>query len=116
MSTSLINSIRSNPRTNNHRAGDKQISESQTIVLGKFSIETSILEFVESKFERTYPFLIAGIDYSWQDILGQNFWFPWDNFPIHLASICLEHIATKSDSKLSKSQNSNFADTLFQIC
>lgn len=108
--------IQSVSRAGGHAVGASLYdADPMTVLLGKFQIATGIFEMVESKFEAVYPYLMPGVYYSWQDILGEDFWSDMLSVPVHFACISLQHMAEQPGAKLTASHAYCGGKTYFQI-
>jgi len=90
-------------------------SEPQMVLLDKFKVESWCFESVVSQLESTLPILLRETDYTWQDLLGEDFWVDMCGLPSHLPSICLQHFAQQPDSPLTASPYYGVGVTTFQL-
>ncbi len=109
-----------NTALNLHTSGDCDGAQTHTevpmVLLGKYLVEADVLIMVKRQVKRMRPFLMPANDYTWQDLLGDDFWSDRPDLPIQLAKICLQHLAHERHSLLTVSPNRDrsFA-TCFQI-
>lgn len=75
------------------------------ILLEKFRCERYFYDSVVSALEKMRPFLIRGEEYTWQELLGDEFWSDMPGLPIHLACLCLKHLAQRPDAPFSLHDN-----------
>ena len=105
----------SNRHSNNRRTECSMVTEDPMILLDKFLVDASILESVESQLKKMYPYLLPANDYTWQELLGEDFWADMPDLPIHLAGICLKHLAEQPSAQLTASPFKDGGVTYFQI-
>lgn len=60
----------SNRNTNNT---DLEFTE-QTVLLGKFKVDSMLLESVQSNFDDILPSLMDGVEYTAEDLVGTALW------------------------------------------
>lgn len=83
-------------------------------MLDKYWVGEWFLEMVESRFKSMLPYLIPQGDYTWRDLLGEEF-FSDLNLPTHLASVCLRHLAAQPGSSLEVSSVGQCGPTYFRL-
>ncbi len=89
-------------------------SQDFTIVLNKFKIDTWLLESVKSNLDAILPYLLQDRDYKWQELLGEDYMAD-TTMPIHLATLCLKHLATLPDAALIEQSYPGCETTRFQV-
>ena len=85
----------------------------QTIVFGKFQVDAFLLESVQARFNEVLPYLLAYCEYTWQEILGEDFWLDM-GVPKHFPLMCLKHLAQQPGSHLIVSPFSDGDTTFFE--
>jgi hypothetical protein len=70
------------------------------IELDKYWIDGQAILDAEEQFAAIYPFLIAGIDYTPEDLLGHEYWANLNALARRTAIICLKHLAELGDVPL----------------
>ena len=109
--------IEQNSNRHSHRGDREDIdpmgAEGMTILFDKYRVEPFELHMVASQFEKIRPFLVPNTYYTWQDLLGEEFWSDMPSMPTHLASICLQHIAAQPGSQLRVLPSSDGDPTYF---
>jgi hypothetical protein len=85
------------------------------VILNKFNVDTLFLEMVRSQFEEMLPFLMIGRDYSWQELLGEDFMADLSGLPKSLASLSLLHISEQPEARLMALSPTGCDTTHFQI-
>lgn len=93
---------------------DPMNSEGTTILLDKFSVETELFDIVESLFMDIYPSTLEGIEYSPQDLCGEEFWADMTSVGKRQTVLCLKHLATLPDVPLCDVSCSTCGTTSFQ--
>ena len=89
-------------------------SQDFTIVLCKFKVEAWLLESVQAHFDEILPYLLQGSEYTWQELLGEDF-FADVAVPRHLPLLCLKHLAQQPDSQLTVVPLTGCDTTYFEI-
>lgn len=90
-------------------------SEPQMVLLGKFKVDTWCFDSVVLHLKKTLPLLLPDIDYSVQDLLGEDFWPDVRGLPDHLPTLCLQHFAQQPDTPLTASPYYGVGVTTFQL-
>lgn len=85
-----------------------------TLVLNKFKIDTWLVESVQAHFDEILPYLLQGSEYTWQELLGEDF-FADVTMPRHLAMLCLKHLATLPDAALIDRSYPGCDTSFFQV-
>lgn len=89
-------------------------SQDSTILLGKFKVDTWLLENVQAQFNEVLPYLLQGSGYTWQELLGEDFGADLA-VPRHLHLLCLKHLAQQPDSQLTVMTLTGCDTTYFEI-
>ncbi len=71
-----------------------------TVLLNKFKVDSMLLQNVQSNFEDILPSLMAGVEYSTEDIVGAELWADWTLLGQRHAHLCLKHLATLPGARL----------------
>lgn len=111
----IITTHSSNKNIRNKKSNIDRDSEDYIILLDKFKIDRYCFNLVKSRFEKMYPTLLENVEYTWQELLGESFWEAISGLPDHVASICLQHLASEPNSRLITSPYFYFNSTLFEI-
>ncbi|NMM15468.1 MAG: hypothetical protein HHJ17_18270 [Rhodoferax sp.] len=85
------------------------------ILLNKFKVETAYFDLVESNFRDIQPFLLEGVDYTAEDLVGAKLWGDLTGFAQRHAHLCLKHMATFPFSRLTDMSKEQYGKTGFQI-
>jgi hypothetical protein len=72
----------------------------QTVVLGKFKVDSMLLESVQRNFNDILPNLIEGATYTAEDLVGAALWADWTHEAQRQAHLCLQHLATLPGARL----------------
>lgn len=72
----------------------------QTVLLGKFKVDSMFLESVQGNFNDILPCLIEGVEYTAEDLIGAAQWADWALAAQRFAYLCLKHIATLPGTRL----------------
>lgn len=116
MSMSRNHSPITRHNTNANALSDESNSTDDTmIVLGKFKVHTGLFETVQSSVDAIYPCLIAGVDYTPVDLIGEPLWDDLTGIAQRQAIHCLQHLATLPGSRLDHESSTDFGRTSFQI-
>ena len=89
--------------------------EGTMILLGKFSIETEFFDIVESLFMDIYPSMLEDVEYSPEDLCGEEFWVDMTSLGKRQAVLCLKHMATLPDVPLCEVSCPDCGTTSFQV-
>jgi len=92
---------------------DPMGADGMTILFEKYQVHSCDFDMVAAQFEKIRPFLLRDTYYTWQDLLGEEFWSDMPSMPTHLASICLQHIAAQPGSQLRVLPSSDGDPTYF---
>ena len=84
------------------------------ILLGKFKVDSWLLESVQARLNEILPYLLKGRDYTWQELLGEDFLADMV-MPRNLATLCLKHLAALPDAALIDQSYPGCGTTSFQI-
>lgn len=114
MAILTINSRR-NCQPNSPDATGRSNQDGTTILLGKFKVETEYFEIIENRFSDIAPLLLAEIDYTAQDLVGQDMWTELTGFGQRQAVLCLQHMATAPGAGLTDMSSTGCGTTSFQI-
>ena len=107
-----------NGKANNRievQSKDPMPADEVMIVLNKFKVETDFFELVESEFSEIYPYLLEGVEYSAQDLVGEPLWNDFIFLAQRQAIYCLKHLATMPGAHLVDLSYSEYSTTTFQI-
>ena len=85
------------------------------ILLDKFKVDTEFFELVESRFEEIYPALLAHVDYTPVDLIGEPLWADLTGLAQRQAVHCLSHLATLAGARLFEHSPPGCGTTSFQI-
>lgn len=85
------------------------------ILLGKFKVETEYFEIIESRVSDISPFLLEEIDYTAQDLVGEDLWTELTGFGQRQAVLCLQHLASLPGAGLTDVPSAGGGATSFQI-
>ena len=92
-----------------------QLSDNTIILLGKFTVEADYFDIVESNFNDIHPFLLGGVNYTAEDLVGAELWADLTGFTQRHAHLCLKHIASLPGSRLTDMSSVHCGATSFQI-
>jgi|GEM_PF-6289619 len=109
-----INSSSKLPADNSDIVIDSMNPNDVMILLDKFKVDTWLFESVTSHFNEMLPYLLKDSEYTWQELLGEDFWADL-TVPRHLPSLCLKHLAQQPGSQLSVMPLTGCDTTYFQI-
>jgi hypothetical protein len=115
---SLAVAASNNSKANNRievQSKDPMPADEVMIVLNKFKVETDFFELVESEFSEIYPYLLEGVEYSAQDLVGEPLWNDLIFLAQRQAIYCLKHLATMPGAHLVDLSYSEYSTTTFQI-
>lgn len=115
MAKLTINSGSNRQADNDGVALDPMNPEGTMILLGKFKVETEYFEIIESRFSDIAPFLLEDVDYTAQDLIGEDLWSELAGFGQRHAVLCLKHMATLPDVPLCDVSCPDCGTTSFQI-
>lgn len=85
------------------------------VVLDKFAVDTMLFEYVQDKFNEILPFLLVGVEYTDEDLMGAAPWTELTFFAQRQAHLCLKHLATMPDTRLTDMANESCNKTTFRI-
>lgn len=85
------------------------------VLLGKFTVPSMTLETVQYHFNDIYPSLIAGVEYTAEDLVGAELWADWTPLGQRQAHQCLKHLATLPGARLTDMAVVEYGKTGFQI-
>jgi hypothetical protein len=71
-----------------------------TVLLNKFKVDSMLLETVQCNFEDILPSLMAGVEYTAEDLVGAELWADWTLLGQRLAYLCLKHLSTLPGARL----------------
>lgn len=101
MSILTINSGSNHHDDSGATVADKAANPNATMVLlGKFKVESGLLELVEFEFNEIQPHLLKNVEYTPQDLIGEPLWADLTGLAQRQAIFCLRHLATLADSPL----------------
>jgi len=86
-----------------------------TIVLDKFAVDTMLFELVEEKFNDILPWLLEAVEYTPEELIGYEWWTELTTLSKRQAHLCLKHLATLPDTRLSDMGIQNCGKTTFRI-
>lgn len=86
-----------------------------TVLLGKFKVDSMLLEIVQSNFEDILPNLMEGGEYTAEDLVGAALWGDWTLLGQRQAHLCLKHLATLPGARLTDMASVECGKTGFQI-
>jgi len=89
-------------------------SQDFMVLLDKFKVDTWLFESVQAHFKDVLPYLLQGSEYTWQELLGEDFGADLA-VPRHLPLLCLKHLAQQPDSQLAVMPLSGCDTTYFEI-
>jgi len=85
------------------------------VLLDKFKVDTGYFEIVESRFSDIYPFLLEDIEYTAQDLIGEDLWADQTGIGQRHAVLCLKHLAQQPGARLIDRSCLDFRKSGFQI-
>jgi hypothetical protein len=85
------------------------------VVLDKFRVETLYFELIESLFQDIYPALLEDVDYTAQELCGEELWADLTSGGKREAIFCLRHLARQDDVPLVEVTCADCGTTQFQI-
>lgn len=85
------------------------------ILLDKFKVEADYFDIVKANFNDIHPFLLEGVDYSAEDLVGAELWTDLTGFAQRHAHLCLKHMATLPGAHLIDMSGMEIGKTDFQI-
>lgn len=116
MSIPVINSASNHHDDNVATVVDEAATPDDTMVLlDKFMVDTEFFDLVESEFQDIYPFLLAEVDYTPAELIGEPFWADMSALAQRQAIHCLQHLATLDDVPLCDVSCPCCGTTTFQI-
>lgn len=71
-----------------------------TVLLNKFAMDSMLLATVQCNFNEILPSLLAGVEYSAEDLVGAELWADWTPLGQRQAHLCLKHLATLPGARL----------------
>lgn len=100
--------------TTNSRGTSPMHSQDTVIVLDKFKVDTWLYESVQARLNEILPYLLKDRDYTWQELLGEDFLADMA-MPRNLATLCLKHLAALPDAALIDQSYPGCGTTSFQV-
>lgn len=95
---------------------DEAVNPNCTMVLlGKFKVESGLLELVEFEFNEIQPHLLKNVEYTPQDLIGEPLWADLTGLAQRQAIFCLKHLATQPNSPLIDVSGPGCGLTAFEI-
>lgn len=82
------------PADNSDIVRDSMNLNDTMILLNKFKVDKLYFEIVESNFNEIYPFLLRGVEYTAEDLIGAELWTGLTRFGQRHAHLCLKHLTT----------------------
>ncbi len=82
-----------------------------TVLLQKFKVDSMLVATVRYKFNEILPSLMAGVQYTAEDLVGAELWADWTPLEQRHAHICLKHLATLPGARLASGSGTNGAAT-----
>jgi hypothetical protein len=70
------------------------------VLLNKFAVDAMLLEIVQRNLEDILPSLLAGVEYSAEELVGAELWADWTPLGQRHAHLCLKHLATLPGARL----------------
>ena len=99
-----------------HPAGSTDFGcPEHTVLLGKFKVDSMLLETVQTNLDDILPSLMAGVEYSAEDLVGAELWADWTRIGQRHAHLFLKHLATLSGARLTDMASVGCGKTGFQI-
>lgn len=86
-----------------------------TVVLGKFTVDSQLLEAVQCSLNDIRPCLLEGVDYTAEDLIGAELWSDWADITKRQAHLCLKHLATLAETDLIDMANETGGKTSFRF-
>lgn len=86
-----------------------------TVLLGKFAVDSMVLEAVLCNFNEILPSLLEGVAYTAEDLVGAELWADWTPLGQRQAHLCLKHLATLPGARLMDMADVASGMTSFQI-
>ena len=86
-----------------------------TVLLGKFKVDSMLLDSVQSNFEDILPSLVEGAMYTAEDLVGAALWADWTLLGQRQAHLCLQHLATLPGARLTDMASVECGSLSFQF-
>jgi hypothetical protein len=85
------------------------------IVLAKFQVTPMLFHMVGVELENCYRSLITGEIYTPQELVGDQWWAPYDGAWRHEIVLCLRHFGAYPDFNLRYTDDGNFERLGYQV-
>ncbi len=85
------------------------------VLLNKFAVDAMLLETVQCNFNEILPSLMAGVQYTAEDLVGAELWADWSPLGQRQAHLCLKHLATLPGARLVDMADVEFGKTGFVL-
>jgi hypothetical protein len=101
--------------TNGNGPSGKVGINEQTVLLNKFAVDSTMLETVQCNFNEILPSLMEGVEYTAEDLVGDELWADLTNLGQRHAHLCLKHLATLPGARLAALSGTNGAATFVLV-
>ena len=104
----------SQDQTHLNEYGDAVIDDDCIIFDGKFFTAVGFFDDVKRMYMDIEVFLMRDVDYTAEDLCGQEFWEAHDSCMQRMAVMCLKHMTTLPKSRLHIAPKSDRVATQFR--